>query len=748
MAQHFPPKQNFRALSIRDLLDARDAYHVQLANMENVIATAIGLYRIRKEDQDVQTPLPAQKWPTRDKSPVRTLQNSLVQPWSWPCVLVFVNQWQGVNSIDPDQVVPRYLYLGDGRIIPTCVLQAEQQLEAPPPLHDSINFPHQLMGGGFPLVTQVQGQEHIGSVGCMVSDGNAIYALTNTHVAGTPNNSIEAIVDGQRQKIGTSDVRQVGKKTFKEIYPNWSGTNSSINLDAGLVRIDDLQSWTAQIYGLGELGSLINLHADTITLDLIGLPVCAFGSASGKMMGEIQGLFYRYKSIGGFDYVSDVLIGSHDEQSPLKTMPGDSGTIWCFDDAPQASASPTAPKTKHSPKQAKSVHMRPLALQWGGHIVRGIEGESRFNFALANFLSTICHVLDVDIVPDWNTGHREYWGQVGHYKIAASACDEVQSDALKTLLHNNKDSIAYGDDVLISGTFHHNTHGQAVPLADVADLVWRTTRPADEANHFADMDQEGEDGKTLLDLYNDGKLDIDTWNNFYDAIHLGEKRGALPFRVWQMYNEMVDFLQKKDVVGFVCTAGTLAHYVGDACQPLHVSFLHHGHPDIPSEQKVHSTYETNMLDSHTAELLAGINQKLLDQTPPEIAISGGKESAQTVVDLMQRSLKMLPPETIIQAYNEGQQKHNQLAVMWEELKDPTIERLVDGVLTLAAIWDAAWQEGNGDQNIASAQLKEIDYEKLRARYQISTFAPSYRLTDPKFAEEIDPARLETTLPLA
>ena len=32
------------------------------------------------------------------------------------------------------------------------------------------------------------------------------------------------------------------------------------------------------------------------------------------------------------------------------------------------------------------------------------------------------------------------------------------------------------------------------------------------------------------------------------------------------------------LVGFLCAAGCLAHYVGDACQPLHISRLHHGQP--------------------------------------------------------------------------------------------------------------------------------------------------------------------------
>src|SRR5262245_64974408 len=51
-------ERNFAALSTKDLLEARDQYHCNLIHKENVVGTAIGLYRIRKSDP----------WPTRDRT--------------------------------------------------------------------------------------------------------------------------------------------------------------------------------------------------------------------------------------------------------------------------------------------------------------------------------------------------------------------------------------------------------------------------------------------------------------------------------------------------------------------------------------------------------------------------------------------------------------------------------------------------------------------------------------------------------
>jgi len=38
----FPPLRDFSSLSIRDLLEAREHYHVHLSSIESVVGTAIG----------------------------------------------------------------------------------------------------------------------------------------------------------------------------------------------------------------------------------------------------------------------------------------------------------------------------------------------------------------------------------------------------------------------------------------------------------------------------------------------------------------------------------------------------------------------------------------------------------------------------------------------------------------------------------------------------------------------------------
>jgi hypothetical protein len=99
-------------------------------------------------------------------------------------------------------------------------------------------------------------------------------------------------------------------------------------------------------------------------------------------------------------------------------------------------------------------------------------------------------------------------------------------------------------------------------------------------------------GDTLLAICDDPKnVNVSIWQQYYDAVQRDfpaeeESRGLLPFRAWQIFDAMVYYAQQGDAEGFVCSAGILSHYVGDACQPLHISYLFNGDPDRSTQGTV------------------------------------------------------------------------------------------------------------------------------------------------------------------
>ena len=216
--------------------------------------------------------------------------------------------------------MPPAIYLATRRRVPLCVVEADRD-DMRPEGAANYNYPASIIGGGYPVVCDIQGREHVASICCLVTDNHRTYALTNRHVAGEPGSPIYSIIGGNKERVGVSAPLQLGRASFSEVYPGWGGQNMYVDLDVGLIDIDDLNRWTTQVYGVGEIGDLADLNSSNISLRLIGCPVRAFGAASREMSGEICALFYRFKSVGGFEYVSDLLIGPR-SGAQLGTHPG------------------------------------------------------------------------------------------------------------------------------------------------------------------------------------------------------------------------------------------------------------------------------------------------------------------------------------------------------------------------------------------------------------------------------------------
>ncbi len=727
---------NFRSLSLKDLLDARDTYHWHLMNKANVVGTAVGVYLIRNADDG------AAQGGHKPRRQPRTFGNSSVRDISWPCVLVLVRDWveaSGFGGADgrfaPQDMVPKTLFMPDGRVVPVCVVQVsptESQLSAPA----EIRWPNSIIGGGFPLAVEAQGERRQASVGCLVTDGHTVYALTNRHVCGRPGTPVSVQTRGGEGVIGRAADLQLARLPFTQVYPEFPGLRSYATLDIGLIEIDDINDWTSQIYGLdAPVGPIADLNEMNLGLQLIDHPVVAFGSHSGALRGRIKALFYRHKSLGGHDYVADMLIAP--EPGSTQIGPGDSGTVWHL---------PVVPARETSPV------LRPVAVEWGGQALAGSGGQ-RLNFALATNLAKACDLLDVDLVLEHNDGATPFWGQVGHYSIATAAIEAVKGKALSALLAANRERISFVPDQLSADQIRAKlAQGDFVELADVPDLVWKkvpgrvpggrdvtTNTGPEHPNHYADIDRPGADGRTLRDicLADKSQVSVAAWQAFYDGINETDarSRGLLPLRVWQFFDAIVAALQAGDIARAVCGMGVVSHYIGDACQPLHGSMLSDGYRDRAAPgakgwpgRGVHSTFEDKMVDRFSAPLLAAIGpaaQAGAGGTVPPIA--GGQDAAFAVVTLMDFSARTIPPSELCDRYIElgGGASRPTVQGLWDTFGPRTATLMGAGANTLAATWEAALAVSG----VTLPGPKTFSEEALAAIYQDTAFVPSFTLDE-------------------
>ncbi|RDV43831.1 hypothetical protein DOE76_15210 [Leifsonia sp. ku-ls] len=350
------------------------------------------------------------------------------------------------------------------------------------------------------------------------------------------------------------------------------------------------------------------------------------------------------------------------------------------------------------------------------------------------------------------SGVRPLWGKTGHYTIASLACGLVSPPGLRRLLAANADRISLRMDGAAATASPHVVEANRdlgfVPLADVPDLVWKNLPSAvkggrdtafrsgpEHPNHYADID-EPLDGVTLRErcVQDPANVAVPVWQDYYTRLgHTApNERGLLPFRVQQFFSTLVDAVGRRDPVRFVAAAGLVAHYVGDACQPLHGSFLSNGRKDGTGEG-VHSAYETTMVDRHTSQLVAGAEQAAQEWQAPS-PVASGSASAVAVVQLMDRSARAVDPAALVDAYAAVATKPGDASVavtdaLWERFGAATSGLFADGALTLAMVWESAWALAGGETALPTEALAAIDPAALQALYEDPAFVPSLVLDE-------------------
>jgi len=322
---------------------------------------------------------------------------------------------------------------------------------------------------------------------------------------------------------------------------------------------------------------------------------------------------------------------------------------------------------------------------------------------------------------------------------------------LKKLLMDNQARISFKPTAIDTSVNDVSLPG-FVELNDVPDKVWKVPKASDtpygrkgpeNPNHYADIDlviagQQSLDQQTPTAA----SLSTATWKAYYKAIgwNAVSQRGLLPFRVWQIYKRMEELVRAKDVASFVAAAGILAHYIGDACQPLHGSFLDDGDPfrnpdGTPAATMldhgkgfghgVHTAYEKTMLDENYTALITGV-AGALGASHGMALVPDGRHAGFATIELMRRTRGHLVPLDIVEEYaaiKKAGKSSSAGALLWSKFKTPTITCIADGCRTLAMIWESAWVNGGGNQ-IADTKIHTISRPKLRGIYEKQDFLPS------------------------
>jgi len=164
-----------------------------------------------------------------------------------------------------------------------------------------------------------------------------------------------------------------------------------------------------------------------------------------------------------------------------------------------------------------------------------------------------------------------------------------------------------------------------------------------------------------------------------------EKYGVLPWVILRKQRELQRSLGDRDGTQWVRDAGHLAHYVGDAYQPLHLTRNFDG--QFTGSKGIHRRYENDVADAHIRAYEKAIRPSLARATVPV-------DMRRDVFDALFATYPKCDPilAADVQARRRGRVSSAAYRDALEsELDSLTREQLRDSAVMLGNLWLASWR---------------------------------------------------------
>lgn len=222
-------------------------------------------------------------------------------------------------------------------------------------------------------------------------------------------------------------------------------------------------------------------------------------------------------------------------------------------------------------------------------------------------------------------------------------------------------------------------------LANVPDKYWKRPPSSTEerVTHYYEPDGYFDDISDFIKFPRKWK----------DAVtKYGEKKlkehGTAVWRAQQLQNLAIRSAIQGDFKTALETAGTMAHYVGDLSQPLHVTTNYDG--QLTNQKGIHKFFETTNLNDRDYEAM---KQEVFERAK---ALMSDKnfvnENRGSMESIIFNSVNRSYPG--IEEILEIDTRAGRTDIGAEEMYDLALNRMADGAATLAIVLNDIWKKAN------------------------------------------------------
>ena len=216
--------------------------------------------------------------------------------------------------------------------------------------------------------------------------------------------------------------------------------------------------------------------------------------------------------------------------------------------------------------------------------------------------------------------------------------------------------------------------------------LWRTDdNPTEAPNHFLDMDAFGK-APPFAEIPRDEAEHLR--RNGKEAV----EKGRVPWRVGELYRQLVDAFRAKDSRRALTAAATLGHYVADSHVPLHAVVNYDGRDT--GQPGVHGRWEAGMVERFERQILARVRPG-----PPRAA----GDPALMTFDALMESFGEAPavlesdracagPADLATTAPDDRYDDRYYTCFYEREGDRLVARMSRAIDAVGLVWREAWQE--------------------------------------------------------
>lgn len=215
--------------------------------------------------------------------------------------------------------------------------------------------------------------------------------------------------------------------------------------------------------------------------------------------------------------------------------------------------------------------------------------------------------------------------------------------------------------------------------------LWRTAgKPLEGPNHFVDMDAFGAYPFDAIPRVEAEHLRV----HGKDAID----NGRLPWRVGEVYAELVAAFRDGDTARVLESAAVLGHYVGDAHVPLHAARNHDG--QLSGQTGLHARWEWKLLERFERQIEASLLPAAARRIEDPVAFT-----FQALIESYARSLETLAsdresagPRDFLETAEDDRYDDAYYSKLFEKEGLRLTSRLSASATAVGSLWLSAWDD--------------------------------------------------------